>query len=375
MIYSTQIGRFCDMNSNYEQLLCEKPYYVKTKHYYINDKHYVMFTYNQVNSDFNNDIVRECRGIIFREGEWTKPVCHAFDKFGNYQESYVPKIDWNSAKVTEKVDGSLIKVWYNSDTDDYMISTNGTINAFDAPIDDYRYKSFGELFVNAIDLCDLMSVMSKYNKSTYIFELVSPVNRVVVPYENIRLYFLGERDIEGNLTSFTDSECTEGFIDIGVLTPKVFNLSTFDEVVTAANELPWDEEGYVVHDKYNNRVKIKSPAYVIAHYSRMNGNISEKHLIRVILEGQEEEFLTYCSDYKDALLKTKQKMEDYLVKCKFWYNTIPNFNNRKDYATCVNKVAKVYRPYLFMCFDNYIDPQEFTQDWDENKWERMIALK
>ena len=375
MTYNTQIGRFCDMNSNYEQLLCEKPYCVKTKHYYINDKHYVMFTYNQVNSDFNNDIVRECRGIIFREGEWTKPVCHAFDKFGNYQESYVPKIDWNSAKVTEKVDGSLIKVWYNSDTDDYMISTNGTINAFDAPIDDYRYKSFGELFVNAIDLCDLMSVMSKYNKSTYIFELVSPVNRVVVPYETIRVYFLGERDIEGNLTSFTDSECTEGFIDIGVLTPKVFNLSTFDEVVTAANELPWDEEGYVVHDKYNNRVKIKSPAYVIAHYSRINGNISEKHLIRVILEGQEEEFLTYCSDYKDTLLKTKQKMEDYLVKCKFLYTTIPNFNNRKDYATYVNKVAKVYRTYLFKCFDKYIDPQEFTQNWDENKWERMMNLK
>lgn len=24
MTYNTQIGRFCDMNSNYEQLLCEK---------------------------------------------------------------------------------------------------------------------------------------------------------------------------------------------------------------------------------------------------------------------------------------------------------------------------------------------------------------
>ena len=374
-MYNTLIGKFCAEHSNYEELLSEKPYSVKTKKLAINDTDFVMFCYNQINSDFNNPIVRECRGIIFKEGYWETPVCHAFDKFGNYGEEFCDEIDWRSAKVTEKVDGSLIKVWKNPDSDNYVISTNGTINAFDAPIDDYRYKSFGELFVNAIDLTDLFFVMNLYAKSTYMFELVSPVNRVVVPYENLQLYFLGERDFEGKLTSFTDSECTEDFKDIGISTPKVFNLSTFDEVVTAANELPWDEEGYVVHDKYNNRVKIKSPAYVIAHYSRMNGNISEKHLIKVILEGQSEEFLTYCSDYKDALEETTHKMEDYLTKCEFWYASMPNFNNRKDYATYVNQVDSIYRPYLFKCFDKFITPQEFTKDWDENRWARMMNLK
>lgn len=374
-MFNTLIGKFCSENPNYENLLSKEPYSVKTKRLAINDTDFVMFCYNQINSDFNNPIVRECRGIIFKEGSWETPVCHAFDKFGNYGEGYVPEIDWSSAKVTEKIDGSLIKVWKNNDTNNYVISTNGTINAFDAPIDDYKYKSFGELFVNAIDITDLISVMNLYDKSTYIFELVSPVNRVVVPYENLQLYFLGERDFQGKLTSFTDSECTKDFEDIGILTPKVFNLSTFDEVVTAANELPWDEEGYVVHDKYNNRVKIKSPAYVIAHYSRMNGNISEKHLIKVILEGQSEEFLTYCSDYKDALEETKHKMEDYLTKCEFWYASMPNFNNRKDYATYVNQVDSIYRPYLFKCFDRFMTPQEFTKDWDENKWERMMNLK
>lgn len=374
-MYITLIGKFCAEHANYEELLCKEPYFVKTKKLSINDTDFVMFCYNQIKSDFTNPIVKECRGIIFEEGCWETPVCHAFDKFFNYGETFSDEIDWPTAKVTEKIDGSLIKVWKNRDSNNYVISTNGTISAFDAPIEDYKYKSFGELFVNAIDLCDLMSVMSKYNKSTYIFELVSPVNRVVVPYENLHLYFLGERDFDGKLTSFTDSECTEDFRSIGILTPKVFNLSNFDEIINAANELPWDEEGYVVHDKYNNRVKIKSPAYVIAHYSRMNGNISEKHLIRVILEGQEEEFLTYCSDYKDALEKTKQKMENYLTKCEFWYASMPNFNDRKDYANYVNQVDAMYRPYLFKCYDKYIDPQEFTKDWDENKWEGMMNIK
>ena len=44
-------------------------------------------------------------------------------------------------------------------------------------------------------------------------------------------------------------------------------------------------------------------------------------------------------------------------------------------ATYVNQVDSIYRPYLFKCFDKYIDPQEFTQDWDENKWERMMNIK
>lgn len=372
-MFNTLIGKFCSENSNYEELLSKEPYFVKTKKTVIDDTDFVMFCYNQIKSDFNNPIVKECRGIIFEEGCWENPVCHAFDKFFNYGEDFVSDIDWKSAKVTEKIDGSLIKVWKNHTSNDYVISTNGTINAFEAPLDDYKYKSFGELFVNAIDLCDLISVMTRHNKSTYIFELVSPVNRVVVPYENLQVYFLGERDFEGKLTSFTDSECTENFKNIGVFTPKVFNLKTFDDIVKASKELPWDEEGYVVHDKYNNRMKIKSPAYVMAHYSRMNNNISTKHLIKVILENQEEEFLTYCSDYIDSLNDVKNKMNQYIRNCDLYIKECPKTEDRKEYANFVNTIDEIYRPYLFSCLKEYKTPEIFTKDWSESKWEKIIS--
>lgn len=372
-MFNTMIGKFCSENSNYEELLSNEPYFVKTKRTTINDTDFVMFCYNQIKSDFNNPIVKECRGIIFEEGCWENPVCHAFDKFFNYGEDFVADIDWESAKVTEKIDGSLIKMWKNPDSNNYVISTNGTINAFDAPIEDYKYKSFGELFVNAIDITELLSVVRTYNKSTYMFELVSPVNRVVVPYEKLQVYFLGERDFEGRLTSFTDSECTEEFKSIGVLTPKVFNLKTFEDIVNASKELPWDEEGYVVHDKYNNRMKIKSPAYVMAHYSRMNGNISKKHLIKVVLENQEEEFLTYCSDYSEALNSVRSKMQDYLINCDIYINQCPQTEDRKEYAAFVNTLDEIYRPYLFSCLKEYKTPEMFTQDWSESKWEKVIS--
>ena len=89
-MYNTLIGEFCAAHDNWEELLVEAPYYIKVKR----DDGYVMFSYNQLCSDFNNPMVREARGIIFKEGEWRHPVCWAFNKFGNYGESYAPELDW-----------------------------------------------------------------------------------------------------------------------------------------------------------------------------------------------------------------------------------------------------------------------------------------
>ena len=121
-MYNTFIGEYCATHDDWENELAAAPYYLKIKY----DGCYVMFSYNQLASDFNNELVREARGIIFRTGEWEYPVCWAFDKFGNYGESYVPEIDWPTAMVTEKIDGSLIKVWWDGY---WHISTNGTIDA------------------------------------------------------------------------------------------------------------------------------------------------------------------------------------------------------------------------------------------------------
>ena len=108
--YNTKIGEFCAANVNWEELLAAEPFNIKIKR----EDGFVIFNYNQLSSDFNNEIVREARGIIFREGEWQCPVCHAFDKFGNYGESYVPNMDWSTIKVSEKIDGSIMKLWcYN----------------------------------------------------------------------------------------------------------------------------------------------------------------------------------------------------------------------------------------------------------------------
>lgn len=72
---------------------------------------YAIFNY-AIGCDFSNPIVQEARGIII-DLENLDVVCWPFRKFGNYNESYADKIDWSTARVQEKIDGSIIKLWWD----------------------------------------------------------------------------------------------------------------------------------------------------------------------------------------------------------------------------------------------------------------------
>ena len=61
--------------------------------------------YNQIKSDFSIKAVQEARGIILEKGT-NKIIARAFDKFFNYSEGHAELIDFSTAKVQEKVDGS-----------------------------------------------------------------------------------------------------------------------------------------------------------------------------------------------------------------------------------------------------------------------------
>ena len=51
---NTALGEFCMTHDNWEELLTQAPHSLKISE----DGPYVMFKYNQIESDFNNPIVR-----------------------------------------------------------------------------------------------------------------------------------------------------------------------------------------------------------------------------------------------------------------------------------------------------------------------------
>lgn len=240
------------------------------------EDNYLIFNYD-VGADFYDPYVQEARGIIIDIKEKNYPVvCLPFRKFGNYWEGYADKIDWNTATIQEKIDGSIMKLWYNH-AGFWILSTNSCIHAEKAQVANHD-MSYADLFEQAINFKNIEA--DKLNKDcTYIFELVSPLNKVVIDYPVTKIYHIGTRN---NLTG------EEYTIDIGLPHPKEYSINySLEECINLVNHLYEQEgmkEGFVVVDANYNRIKVKTPEYLMAHRVKNNG-ASHKSMLEVVLVG------------------------------------------------------------------------------------------
>ena len=227
------------------------------------------------------------------------------------------------------IHNSIIKLYFYDNK--WNIATNGTINAFKAGLNPLTIvkggiDNYGSLFLEAVKNAnlDFAKLDAKY---TYIFELVSPYNRNVIPYANTEIYHIGTRDMQ---TGFEVNK------DIGVKKPKEYSFNSLDDVIAAAQKLPFSEEGYVVVDKKFQRVKVKSPAYLMVHHLRDNGNINIDKIVGLIRKNEQSEFLSYFPEYKEDFVKVAQIYRSWMDLINndvfLFFNNRDTFASRKDFA-------------------------------------------
>ena len=353
-------------HDNWEEMLTQPPYSIMVRR----DEDYILLRYNQLSSDFSLPIVRECRGSIFYRNEDGKYecVCRAFDKFGNYGESYTPEIDWNSAVVEEKADGSLLKLFHHNGN--WHVATNGTIDAYKAEISDTGL-TFGELFDEAIRNMTVQDFFKHLDKNmTYMFELVSPKSRVTISYPETRLYYLGCRDIT------TMRECKPYYPvmhEAGIIYPKIYPLNTLEGCLAYVKSMTKDEEGFVVKDRYFNRIKIKSPEYLNAFHMNNNGVITTKRIVGMIKANTIDDFMAYCPEYKeqvrevfDRIFNVAKTLEDVWQLCKGAEGA-----NREVFSCVIRKLP--YRDFLWKKYDNpTLTGLDYVMNQREKKIKEMI---
>jgi hypothetical protein len=272
-------------------------------------------------TDFNEAICRECRGLII-DTETSEIVSYGFDKFFNYSDPHAAEIDWKNVSIQKKIDGSLIKIAYSEKGRGYLdggkilVSTNNCIFAADAPVNklggndrgEGEISNFEELFWKAV--ANAGAALNKpgciLNKTnilpgyTYMFELCSPYNRIVVPHSKIEIYHIGTRNNE----TLEEIEA-----DIGIQKPERYGFGTLEECIESVSKLPYNEEGYVAVDKNYNRVKIKSPAYVATHH--IISNISDKRIFLLIRDGKSEDFLSRFPEYRGMVESVEAKISKF----------------------------------------------------------------
>ena len=258
---------------NWEQELNDR--LIRTSH----KGNLVCFKYG-IEADFSNPLVCESRGIIIDVVHQTV-VCRPFDKFFNVQEQYAADIDWNTAKVLEKIDGSLIKLyWYNGK---WTFATSSTCDASEASIAGYKGVTYRDIIAKA-DNYSRIPFDDLDRNHTYLFELVSPMTQVVIRYDKTTLYYLAT--IDNRTGGEKDEEVFDDF-----RRPQSFPLKTVDECIKAVTELNKDseddikDEGFVVVDGQHRRIKIKSPAYIALHRAATNKVFTVKRMAELYQQG------------------------------------------------------------------------------------------
>lgn len=372
----SKLLHFINSNENWEDILSNPPYNIEIK----KDEEYILLKYNQFDSDFSNPIVQECRGCIIRHRYSTLDsikqqyefVCRPFDKFFNYGEEQAAEIDWSTALVTEKVDGSLIKVWYDRHSCNegkWHVSTNGTIDAFKCKVDPLEI-TFGDIFFRVFGFKtdkEFQYFFSRFDRRcTYMFELTSPESKVVISYPD-GLYLLAVRyNKTGEYTFWHFGEVLDLLINPNIHNVKVYKLKTLSDCIDVVKNMSMDEEGVVVSDADGNRIKIKSPEYLIKAKLCGNHVRSDESLLETIFDGKEDDLLAYCPEYSDRISSLKNCISVYEENCKFlWtkYEPILFFNmlsGRKDFAKCISQYPEKH--YLFAKADRKVnEPYEFLK--------------
>lgn len=291
----------------------------------------IQFKYDMIESPMGEPIVQECRGVILDSANAWDVVARPFDKFFNSNEGHAAKIDWSTARVQEKVDGSLIIMyWYD---DGWHVATSGTPDA-SGSVDSFKEMTFAGLFMETYKECGysvpgLVEDSQLYPDATrdicFLFELTSPYNRVVVPHGKSNLTLLGARSRNGKEYNADLVARRYGFTPV-----KSYPLTSLEEVVASFEHIdPMRQEGYVVVDENFNRVKIKHPGYVAIHHIRGNDGPTPKKMLEIVRSGESSEILTYFPEWKPIHDEVKKAFESLASELE------------ADFARCMSEVSDI----------------------------------
>jgi hypothetical protein len=264
----------------------------------------VQLKYDSITCDFNNALVRQCRGLILDEDDQWRIIARPFDKFGNVGEAYVPEIHWPSANIFEKLDGSLMILYHYDGM--WRVATSGMPDAA-GDVNGIEGFSFAELFWKVWKNKNYQTPHDHHQNHTFMFELMTPFNRVVIKHP------VGDLKLIGIRNRFNGEEMPIHnhvlYDRVKVFTPNT--LSGLQESFSLID--PSQMEGYVVCDKMFNRIKVKHPGYVALHRLK-DGLVNQKNILEVVRTGETPELISVFPELEMAFTQIRALYEGLIMQ-------------------------------------------------------------
>lgn len=326
--------------------------------------------------------MQDSRGIILELGTW-KVLSLAFRKFFNSEEGNAHKMDWSTARVLEKLDGTLIQLYWDAYKETWFGGTTGTAEG-EGEVNNKNGTTFNELFFETVRIkygLDLDQLDKEY---CFVFELTTPYNIVVKPHGESSATLLTARELSTlEEVSYADLQIIGNELGVPVVKSYDLNAKNAGMIIRTLEGMSWSDEGYVVVDANFNRVKIKNPAYVAVHH--LKGKSAEHNIITIVKSNEIEEFGATFPERKEELYKLKANYDILLDKLNATWeelklrkpkNIMPA--EKKKYAAAVFEVCTKHdlKPFTGLYFglaDGKVESIEtFLINYDDKLLYKML---
>ncbi len=267
------------------------------------------------------------------------------------------------------VHNSLMTLYHYKDK--WCIATSGNPDASGIVYNNLGTTiTFKDLFWKVWNDLGYMLPFDIHRGLTFMFELMTPYNKVVVQHKTNNIVLHG---IRNRLTGL-ELPVDRANLWYNWKVCPTFKFNSIEEVIHNAGQLePINNEGYIVVDSHFNRVKVKSPAYVALHYLR--DTLSPRRMLEIVRANESEEFLNYFEEYKNVHQEIKSK---YLVLVNKINNTLEDIYKKgleKDYKA-VGLYSKniFYQGALFQLLKRDITVGKYLNNIPIKKLECWIEL-
>jgi T4 RnlA family RNA ligase len=325
------------------QLVEENPtFYYKTE--IVNNTEVYIFNYrlSDYNSFSKNPLLLELRGLSFFEDNGPKKHL-MLGKFFNINENISTQYDMLKDKkvkfVQEKFDGSMIT--FVKIKGKYFAKTKGTFYSEQAALAQ-------TLLTQA-----MIDMFDSYLGYSFIFELISPLNKIVVDYPNTKLVLLQIRNQKGEYLDPSYS---------GYPLVSYFYQEDLKWLIEKAKILE-GKEGWVVTFEDNQKIKIKTEWYFKLHHLVTDVIQRENDLISLILDDKTDDLLSNISniELQDNIKNIQSKIYSYFM------NNLVAFDNILQEAPRQSKkefalYLKQFDNMVFTCCIKCYEQQESLSD-------------
>jgi RNA ligase len=269
-----------------------------------------------------DEYTMQARGLVLDDKG--NVIARPWKKFFNVNERPETKLEalpLETPELSDKMDGSMIIVFHDEETG-WRAITRG---CWDNPQTKYANAWLAKNFPHGL-----------HRHNTYMFELIAPWNRLVIPYAPEEMILLGivrpDTGEDASYAQVADYAKNYGLKAVGFETRPISEIALEDPKVR-------DREGYVARYSNGLRVKLKYQQYMLLH--KILTGLSVKGIWETLSTNNEpsfkdvpDEFMEWFRKQRDGLKKAYSEIED---KAKALFQAIGQQPTRKDYALAYRK--------------------------------------